>query len=108
VRLAYDTLTTAETIPAKVLSVLGQGTSLGGAQPKAPVLYEGEEWIAKFKNKKAIIDSPTIEFATMKLAEKCGLDIPEIRHFWPVTFAKSAKAPARICRNYSRGWFLIP
>jgi serine/threonine-protein kinase HipA len=58
---------------------LGQGTSLGGAQPKAPVLYEGEEWIAKFKNKKVIIDLPTIEFATMELAEKCGLDIPEIR-----------------------------
>jgi serine/threonine-protein kinase HipA len=79
VMAAYDTLTTAETIPAEVLLMLGQGTSLGGAQPKAPVLYDGDEWIAKFKNKKVIIDFPTIEFATMKLAEKCGINIPEIR-----------------------------
>jgi len=76
---AYDTITTADTIPEEVLFVLGQGTSLGGAQPKSPVLYAGEEWIAKFKNKKVVIDFPSIEFATMKLAEKCGITIPEIR-----------------------------
>jgi len=79
VMAAYDTLSTADTIPEEVLFVLGQGTSLGGAQPKSPVLYVGEEWIAKFKNKKVVIDSPTIEFATMTLAEKCGITIPEIR-----------------------------
>ncbi len=76
---AYDSLATAETIPEEVIFVLGQGTSLGGAQPKCPVLYDGEEWIAKFKNKKVQIDLPAIEFASMKLAEKCGIDIPEVR-----------------------------
>lgn len=68
-----------EELPAEVDYLLEQGTSLGGAQPKCPVIYENEEWIAKFENHKTPIKFPRLEFAAMLLARRAGITVPEIR-----------------------------
>ncbi|MBU0480737.1 MAG: type II toxin-antitoxin system HipA family toxin [Proteobacteria bacterium] len=68
-----------EDLPAEVLYLLEQGTSLGGAQPKCPVIYNNSEWIAKFENARTPVNFPRIEFASMQLAELAGITVPEIR-----------------------------
>ncbi len=62
-----------------LLQLLRQGTSMGGARPKCTVEWEDALWIAKFPAKDDTLNIPRIEYATMKLAEKCGIQIPEVR-----------------------------
>jgi len=62
-----------------LIRLLRQGTSMGGARPKCSVEWKNELWIAKFPAKNDSVDIPTIEFATMKLAEKCGIEIPKVK-----------------------------
>ena len=66
-------------LPPEVLHLLRQGTSLGGAQPKCTVVIDREEWIAKFTSSKTAVQYPGIEYATMTLAARAGIRIPEIR-----------------------------
>ncbi len=66
-------------LPPEVDYLLAQGTSLGGAQPKCPVVHEGRQWIAKFENRRTPVKMPRIEYATMRLAERAGLCVPETR-----------------------------
>lgn len=68
-----------EDLPAEVMYLLEQGTSLGGAQPKCPVIRDNEEWIAKFANAKTPVQFPRIEFAAMLMAERAGMTVPQIR-----------------------------
>lgn len=68
-----------EELPPEVLHLLRQGTSLGGAQPKCTVVIDNEEWIAKFTSSKTAVKYPGIEYATMTLAARAGIGIPEIR-----------------------------
>ncbi len=62
-----------------LLQLLRQGTSMGGARPKCTVELEDALWIAKLPAKDDTLNIPRIEYATMKLAEKCGINIPEVR-----------------------------
>ncbi len=57
---------------------LQYGPSLGGARPKATVLWNGKTHLAKFSLSLDSRDEPRVEFATMSLAKKCGLNIPNI------------------------------
>jgi len=66
-------------LPPEVLYLLKQGTSLGGAQPKCTVVIDDEEWIAKFESTKTAVKYPGIEYATMTLAKRAGIVIPEVR-----------------------------
>ncbi|MBU0908028.1 MAG: type II toxin-antitoxin system HipA family toxin [Proteobacteria bacterium] len=66
-------------LPPEVLHLLRQGTSLGGAQPKCTVVIDKEEWIAKFASSKTAITYPGVEFATMALAARAGIRVPEFR-----------------------------
>ncbi len=66
-------------LPPEVLALLRQGTSLGGAQPKCTVMIDAEEWIAKFESSKTAVKYPGIEYATMTLAKRAGIRVPEIR-----------------------------
>ncbi|MDW7771625.1 MAG: type II toxin-antitoxin system HipA family toxin [Desulfobulbaceae bacterium] len=75
---AFDRAMSEESLPPDVLYLLQQGTSLGGAQPKCPVRIHGEDWIAKFESAKTLVKYPALEFATMKLARKAGIIIPDI------------------------------
>lgn len=75
---AFDRAVNEEPLSPEVLYLLQQGTSLGGAQPKCPVRVNGEEWIAKFESTKTLVKYPALEFATMSLARRAGINIPEI------------------------------
>lgn len=52
----------------------------GGARPKAVYKAEdGSDWIVKFRHVYDPSDIGTIEYHYMRTAQKCGIDIPEIR-----------------------------
>ncbi len=57
---------------------LDYGPSLGGARPKATVAWKNELYLAKFSYSLDSKNEPLIEYATMTLAKKCGLNVPEL------------------------------
>lgn len=59
--------------------LLMNGPSAGGARPKTTVEHENALWIAKFPAASDKQNFSRIEYATMKLAEHCGLNVPEVR-----------------------------
>lgn len=60
-----------------VLDLVGVAGSLGGARPKASVEGKGQLWIAKFTSRDDRRAVERAEIATLKLAAKCGLRVPE-------------------------------
>ncbi|MCB2181250.1 MAG: type II toxin-antitoxin system HipA family toxin [Desulfobulbaceae bacterium] len=68
-----------EEAESHLVQLLRQGTSMGGARPKCTVEWDDALWIAKFPAKDDTLNISCIEYATMKLAEKCEINIPEIR-----------------------------
>ena len=76
---AAEELESGNSAEPHLIRLLRQGTSMGGARPKCTVEWNNELWITKFPAKGDSVDIPVIEFATMKLAEKCGIEIPEIK-----------------------------
>lgn len=60
--------------------LLGPGSSLGGARPKASVqATDGSLWIAKFPSKHDENNTGAWEKVVHDLARKCGLNVPESR-----------------------------
>ncbi|MBI4347172.1 MAG: type II toxin-antitoxin system HipA family toxin [Elusimicrobia bacterium] len=57
---------------------LRQGPTVGGARPKATVSWDGRATLAKFRLDKDAFDEPRIEYATMTLAQRCGLRVPRL------------------------------
>ena len=66
-------------VDERVRVLLEQGSSLGGARPKCTLARDGELWLAKFPSRQDWISVPRLEFATMQLATRCGLNTPEAR-----------------------------
>jgi serine/threonine-protein kinase HipA len=60
-------------------TVLNVGSSMGGARPKAVVEHENCLWLAKFPSHHDRRNYPKIEFATMRMAEECGIRVPKIK-----------------------------
>jgi serine/threonine-protein kinase HipA len=66
-------------IPAHLEVIFNAGSALGGARPKAGVRDEqGVLWLAKFPSKGEHLNVPEIEAATLRLAECCGMTVPEV------------------------------
>ncbi len=61
-----------------LLQLLRQGSSMGGARPKCTVEWQNSLWIAKFTAEGDSINVPRLEYATMTLARKCGINVPEM------------------------------
>lgn len=61
---------------------LDYGPSLGGARPKATVLWKNELYLAKFSVSLDSRNEPLIEYATMTLAQRCGLKVPPLSIQW--------------------------
>jgi len=66
-------------IDERIRLLLEQGSSLGGGRPKCTVQLDGQLWLAKFPSRHDSINIPAVEYATMKLAGICGLNVPDIR-----------------------------
>ncbi len=66
------------------LRALASSLSLGGARPKALVSHKGSICIAKFPKHGDPWNEPRIEYATMLLAQRCGITIPKLElHSFP-------------------------
>jgi len=53
------------------------GSSLGGARPKASVVRENGEWIAKFSQPDDPLDIPRLEWACLRMARLAGINVPD-------------------------------
>lgn len=74
---AVDQIEDEKNISPEYSRFLIRGSSLGGAQPKAPVKYEGKIWLTKFSRKYDAWSTCRIENANLHLAGICGLIVPE-------------------------------
>ncbi|MBB3344885.1 HipA domain-containing protein [Luteimonas sp. RC10] len=63
-------------VPAHLANYFAGAPSLGGARPKATVLHQGIEWIAKFPSIRDRFNVPSVERATLELARRAGLSVP--------------------------------
>ncbi len=66
-------------IDERLMLLLRQGTSIGGARPKATVVEDSTYWLAKFPSRNDRMNMPAIEYATLKLAKAAGINVPECR-----------------------------
>jgi serine/threonine-protein kinase HipA len=64
-------------IPDEVLRVLAPGTSMGGARPKVSVADGEQAWLAKFSLPQDAVNMPLTEHATLQLAARVGIQVPE-------------------------------
>jgi serine/threonine-protein kinase HipA len=63
-----------DVLRAQVRQLMDFGSSLGGLHPKVAVTdEEGIDWIAKFRSREDTVDTPRLEWATMRLAAECGI-----------------------------------
>ncbi len=76
---AAERLDAGEPVDGRLLHLLRQGSSLGGARPKCTVAWGDTLWLAKFAAQGDTLNVPRLEYATMALAGRCGIEIPEIR-----------------------------
>lgn len=68
-----------EPVSENILALFRDGSSLGGARPKAVVEDEDGLWIAKFKSRHDRFDHASVEAATLLMAKECGIVIPELK-----------------------------
>lgn len=66
-------------VPAHLDLLFASSPPLGGARPKALVVDEGKQWIAKFPARGDRIDVTAVERATLELARAAGLRVPATR-----------------------------
>ena len=76
---AVDRIDQGETLSSAHRRFLLRGSSIGGALPKAPILFEGRRWIAKFGREREAWNTCRIEHANLRLAARCGIHVPESR-----------------------------
>lgn len=70
---AVDTILRLEDLPTEYRRFVLRGSSIGGAQPKAAIEFEGRAWIAKFSRELEAWPTCRIEMAAMNLAKACGI-----------------------------------
>jgi serine/threonine-protein kinase HipA len=66
-------------VPMHLLEQLDPGTSLGGARPKATIEDAQCLWLGKFPAKDDRCNLQRIEYATLDLARRCGLNVTQAR-----------------------------
>jgi serine/threonine-protein kinase HipA len=64
-------------LPEDLYLALEHGTSIGGARPKATLRDATGYWIAKFGGSTDRYPFVEYEFATLRLARECGIQVPE-------------------------------
>ena len=68
-----------ERVAAHLLEQLNPGTSLGGARPKATIEDAEKLWLGKFPAKDDRFNMQRVEFATLELARRCGLNVAQAK-----------------------------
>ncbi len=65
-------------LPPELDFVLMQGSSMGGAQPKATLRFDNREWLVKFASVDDTNDVVKLEYIAMKLAKQAGLNVVNV------------------------------
>lgn len=81
---AADAVLAGDPVPGgmpddQLRGLLLQGTSMGGARPKAVVEHENELWLAKFGHPDDRWNDPRVEYGLMTLAKQCGIRAADSR-----------------------------
>jgi serine/threonine-protein kinase HipA len=66
-------------VAALTLEQLEPGTSMGGARPKATIEDAQSLWLGKFPASGDRFNQQRIEYATLELARRCGLNVTKAR-----------------------------
>ena len=74
-----DAIEEGKRVPAHLLEQLDPGTSMGGARPKATIEDAGYLWLGKFPEKKDRFNLQHVEYATLELARRCGINVCQAR-----------------------------
>lgn len=75
---AVEQVQSVDELDDNLRRLLTAGSSLGGARPKAATEIDGQPWIAKFTANDDNYRICRIELATMRLARRCGLNVPNL------------------------------
>lgn len=67
----------ADPAAPQVQELLLLGTSMGGARPKAVIEDDEGLWIAKFSRNDDRWNFPRVEYAMLRLARQCGINVAE-------------------------------
>ncbi len=76
---ATQAIEAGKPVAAHLLEHLDPGTSMGGARPKATIEDAQCLWLGKFPAKDDRCNLQRIEFATLDLARRCGLNVTQAR-----------------------------
>ena len=72
---AAEAIEEGRRVPARILEQLEPGTSMGGARPKATIEDGNRLWLGKFPEKGDRCNLQRIEYATLDLARRCGINV---------------------------------
>ncbi len=75
----------------EISRLLGHGSSLGGARPKAGFVHDSRLWVAKFPHRDDAFDVQKVEAACLDMAETIGIDTPS-RQVVEVTTARGRQS----------------
>jgi len=67
------------TVDAYLLNQLDPGTSMGGARPKATIEDAQCLWLGKFPARDDRFNMQRVEFATLELGRRCGLNVSQAK-----------------------------
>jgi serine/threonine-protein kinase HipA len=72
---AAEAVEEGKRVPEHILEQLEPGTSMGGARPKATIEDDNRLWIGKFPERADRCNLQRVEYATLDLARRCGIDV---------------------------------
>jgi serine/threonine-protein kinase HipA len=72
---AAEAIEEGKRVPEHILEQLEPGTSIGGARPKATIEDGNRLWIGKFPERADPCNLQRVEYATLALARRCGIDV---------------------------------
>lgn len=87
-----------ESLAGRARELLLEGTSMGGARPKAVVEDGGALWVAKFGRDEDRWNDPLVEHAVLQLARECGLNAAISR------IERIGNRDALLVRRFDREW----
>ena len=76
---AAQAIEEGERVAAHLLEQLEPGTSMGGARPKTTIEDDHCLWLGKFPSRDDRFNLQRVEFATLDLARRCGLNVSAAR-----------------------------
>lgn len=101
---ATEAIEEGRRVPLHILEQLEPGTSMGGARPKATIEDANRLWLGKFPEKVDRCNLQRIEYATLDLARRCGINVCAAR-LEPVA-GKDVLMLERFDRQYTEKGYL--